>query len=263
MTMTPKTILFSFFFLIPFISFSQILKKKIDKIIIGKNEIITDVEKNRKSQIEMFKKMASYQYDKKIILNETDSSKTQVMNLITKELEKSNDFIEEEDFSHVKFIQKINDNSLTQYFTHYEEVIQPYEVFDLKNGSYNLIDKDSVTVLKKLQKYTYYDNKILSVKIDKNTTKNILGYNCFQLLVEYKEFTDINDKKDLELEKFMSNFPSTMRLWVTDEFTLNYHPILKFETILNKYYPLEINIISSLNPYSISRFFVEEINVKN
>lgn len=259
-----KTKLFTVILFISILSFSQSSKNRIEKITISKKEIITDVEKKRKSQIDMFKKMASYQYDKKIILNETDSSKTQVMNFITKELENSDIFIDdEEDFSYVKFIQKINDNTLTQYFTHYDEVIQHYEVFDLKNESYKLIDKDSVTIINKIEKYTYYDDKILSLKIDKKITKKVLGFNCFQVIIEYKEFSNINDKEDLEFEKFISKFPNKMKLWVTEDFILKYHPIIKFQSILEKYYPLEIQIISTINPYSIQAYYVKEIKLKN
>ena len=56
---TIKTKLFTVILFISILSFSQSSKNRIEKIIISKNEIITNGEKNRKSQIEMFKNMAS------------------------------------------------------------------------------------------------------------------------------------------------------------------------------------------------------------
>ncbi len=74
------------------------------------------------------------------------------------------------------------------------------------------------------------DHRYSLLAENKNLTKEICGYNCFQVLMR-----DNNTKREVEL-------------YVTAEIKLEFHPVLNLKKCLSKYYPLYIRFYNTELP---------------
>ncbi len=168
--------------------------------------------------------------------------------------------IKSEEISKAKFFQHKIESNLIQYFAYDSIVTRDYEIINLKSGSLKVFATDSTTVLNDFKEYPFYDSKIINIKVNKNIKKTILGFDCFQVIVDYYEFNDFREEsQDYDFEKFMSKYPNQMTLWVTNEIKLNYHPIVKFKSILEKFYPIQVEIVGGISKSSVDIFTMESI----
>lgn len=75
-----------------------------------------------------------------------------------------------------------------------------------------------------------------NIEIDKKQRKNILGYNCFKVIIVIKE-------EDLELEGFFGD--TIWEMYVSDKINLPVHALQNFSKLLPNFFPLELSVYSS------------------
>ncbi|MBQ4818858.1 hypothetical protein [Aquimarina sp. MMG016] len=96
----------------------------------------------------------------------------------------------------------------------------------LKNDSTHL----SQQTIKDFDTYYTKEKFLLKIWEDKKTIKKINGYDCYRVYVVYLDNGMVGAEQAL----------SYYTLYVTDQIKKPYHPIIKFKSILDKYYPLEV-----------------------
>lgn len=141
-----------------------------------------------------------------------------------------------------EYCYKIYNDKVVQFEKQNDKVVGDYKVVNKSTGKYRyLAKKDSITYYGKEQLYTYLNDDVI-VKEYRNKTKKIGKINCFKVVykkrISAKEF-------DNSFSEFVSKFYEIYELYVTEDFRLDYHPIIKNEFILKKYYPLEVKITKS------------------
>lgn len=83
----------------------------------------------------------------------------------------------------------------------------------------------------KLSDVWYYDEKnLLKVWEQREKTKNIMGYDCFQVHVVFAQTRGSIQFSDIIY----------WTLYVTPKIKIPHHPIVNFKSLLDQYYPLEI-----------------------
>jgi len=129
------------------------------------------------------------------------------------------------------FHLKKSDSLWTSYKTIEGDIIGDYTVINDKDKTYfKLSKKDSIT------KYggglfNYLEEKNINIKEYRNDKKNINDFNCFKVVLR------ISNQSDPEGNE-------TYEMYVTESIDLKYHPIIRYKSILNNYYPMEIKISS-------------------
>ena len=98
------------------------------------------------------------------------------------------------------------------------------------------------------------DNDIIEIKEFRNEKRKIKNFDCFKVLISYKETLD-----DLD---FFNSYIFYRELWVSEKIKCLHHPIIKYPIILEKYYPLEIMEYSDMQKGIIKEYKVEEISLK-
>lgn len=230
--------------LITSIVYSQTIKTIVPTtgiIVLKKKEIITDTEKYKKSFAEFISKMIDYQIENE--LNERlvfpDSLQIEQLKSEMKMmflLEMDNDLDNKEE-KNIKHILKFKNNSIVQYITSFDEVIEDYTIINPQTQLTKIMASDSLTVLSENKLYEYNISKILELEEFKQETKLINGYNCFKVIMKCKS----NLQSDDEFDTFINeNYILKRELWVTTQIKCNYHPVINEKDILIKYYPLEI-----------------------
>lgn len=101
-----------------------------------------------------------------------------------------------------------------------ETLIGNSVVRNIEKNSYKIGQKFKVRELILSDNYEIIENR--------NNTKIIEGYKCFQVIVKRKNITNSR----LIVYDF--------EIFVTEEIKLNYNPVWNYKEFLNKYYPLEI-----------------------
>ncbi|WP_310556024.1 hypothetical protein [Flavobacterium sp.] len=84
--------------------------------------------------------------------------------------------------------------------------------------------------------FAYFDdNDIIEIKEYRNEKRKIKNFDCFKVVMSYKETSD-----GIDFENFSDNYVSYKELWVTEKIKCLYHPIIKYQEVLQRYYPLDI-----------------------
>jgi len=102
-----------------------------------------------------------------------------------------------------------------------------------KSNFYTLSKADSSTRFSGDINYQYDSEFGISIKEYKDDRKNIFGIDCFKVTVGIRN--DIDDNV-YEIQDYLAEY----EMYVSDKIQYKFHPIIKFESILDKYYPLEI-----------------------
>ncbi|MCL9807687.1 hypothetical protein NAT51_19345 [Flavobacterium amniphilum] len=105
-----------------------------------------------------------------------------------------------------------------------------------------------------LNKYTYSNNKIESIKEDKKKIRKISGYDCFKVVYVF------SDAKKSD-SSFINGFKTTRELWVTDKIKSSFHPIIDDKEIITKYYPLEVLEYSSMQKGTVTVHKIEKMDI--
>jgi len=101
----------------------------------------------------------------------------------------------------------------------------------------------------------YFDNEtIISLKEFKSERKLIKGYNCFKVIYVYQENFD---KEEFRMPEMIIE----RELWVTDKIIVPFHSIIRNQSILSKYYPIEITEkIHNVNGYE-TKYTIDSISI--
>ncbi|TDE42868.1 hypothetical protein E0I26_11865 [Flavobacterium rhamnosiphilum] len=189
-------------------------------IVFIKKEIITDTLLYKKSFDKSFYKMLLEA--KKEVLMERGNKISQIPDSINQQLNQM--------FEMMKSIamQEIISNkpkSLIKYHHTYNN----YEIEEFISVNDKYLNK------KKITNSTDFQNDdllaITGIEEYKNETKTIKGLKCFRVVMYYF---------DLEMPSGFKSLLNIMELWVTEDIKSKFHPFIKSNEILEKYFPLQV-----------------------
>ncbi len=145
----------------------------------------------------------------------------QILNFIAREIE---------DQKKVKIYHRYRDSLIISYKTQEDKMIGDYTVISTNNGTYSMLaKKDSSTFYMKNKPYFFIKESGFEIIEYRNIKKEIAGFECFKVVVRVLENTP-NTKEYI-----------TYNLFVTEKISSLYHPTFNIKSVLEKYYPLEIN----------------------
>lgn len=140
----------------------------------------------------------------------------------------------------VKFHHIYNDEIIYEYVSQFDFPTKDYyEVINAKSSVIKSVSNDSTTVLAQNKPYEYSNDEVIKFEEFRNEIKEINGFKCFKVILEFKSGPDIN--KDEGYNLFLNSKKQIKELWVTEQIRSLYHPVLKYKSILEKYYPLEVS----------------------
>ncbi|WP_026705424.1 hypothetical protein [Flavobacterium soli] len=228
---------------------SVIVPKK-GKVTFGRQESITD-ELQYKESVKAFLSEAtkSVVREKEDMDEPIDSSKVEsVLKMLNDQSTLDflvSEFMKIEDDMSVKFHHIYSDETIYEYVSSFDFPTKDYYlVINTKSSLIKSIDNDSITVLAENKPYEYSKDEIIRVEEFRNETKEIYGFKCFKVILEFKSGQDINEDEDFI--SLMNSKKQTKELWVTESIKSLYHPVLKYKAVLEKYYPLEVSEFSEV-----------------
>jgi hypothetical protein len=145
-------------------------------------------------------------------------------------------------------------------------------VINAKNGQLSFFDlKDTVWVKNdyKFGLLKQDSNKNLMIKEYRNIRKNILGYDCFKIVVT-KNGSPFNGQGmfDNVPPEFKEKYKQILEplteqvFYVTERINCKYNPSTNLSEVLNKYYPLEIITKEGLVEGVEKRYTLKEISIE-
>ncbi|SMC42816.1 hypothetical protein [Cellulophaga tyrosinoxydans] len=147
------------------------------------------------------------------------------------------------------------------------------EVINRSNGKlthYTL--EDSIMTLNtfKFSISIKQSNKNIQIHEYRNIRKNILGYDCFKVIITRSEdyfkkleFMELDISPDLKTKyKDILEPISEEILYVTEQIKCKYHPTTNLSEVLDKYYPLEISSKDGVIDGTEKRVILKEIRVE-
>ena len=144
-------------------------------------------------------------------------------------------------------------NEKTYKYNFYDSLLVYSEIVNNKiKGDYRVINRNKKTYsfLAKKDSSTFYrvnipyvfNMKTYNIKENKNDKKVIQGFECYRVNLRAK----IEENKfDVDLKELTKNQFQNIEMYVTDKINLIYHPIIKNDSILKKFYPLELRVYES------------------
>ena len=147
------------------------------------------------------------------------------------------------------------------------------EVINRSNGKlthYTL--EDSIMTLNtfKFSISIKQSNKNIQIHEYRNIRKNILGYDCFKVIITRSEdyfkkleFMELDISPDLKTKyKDILEPISEEILYVTEQIKCKYHPTTNLSEVLDKYYPLEISSKDGVIDGTEKRIILKKIRVE-
>jgi hypothetical protein len=192
-----------------------------------KDEKMYDKDLYIKSFIELKPKMIKSMMNEIYFERLTDGNKTDTL-ILKAEVEKRIEnlemmlsFLFNQPKKEIIFYHEFISDKITQYYT----------IDGLEFGNRIIINTNTLEIKDENADYVEIEeNEIVKLTEFKNETKIINGFNCFKVVYSYKS-------KNKGFIFFDSN---TRELWVTKEIKTPFHPVLRDNELLEKYYPLEI-----------------------
>lgn len=233
-----KCLIFLLFSTIVFSQNKAIVPTK-GAIVFKKLEIISDVEKYKKSMGAMSSKMVDFQIEKELMDNlmkpNVDSTEINELKQTLKSIieEDLNQDIENKD---LKYYQIFKKQLIVNYQTFNDNTYENYKIIDTYKNTLKIVDKDSITIISDNVNYQYSQDEVIEINEFREETKKINNFKCFKVILLFKP----NYNEDDEFENFMNKYIHKRELWVTDKIKCTYHPIENHKEIITKYYPLEI-----------------------
>lgn len=131
---------------------------------------------------------------------------------------------------------KYQDSLIISYRKVDNHIVGNYRAINKNTGEFYTLSKLDSTSLNSPKAVAEYREE-LNPRIEeyKDVTKTINGFNCFKVV-----FT-VSEKIDDIFEEEEYDVYTTYVLYVTDEIRAKFHPVFDYETVLEKYYPLEIS----------------------
>jgi len=134
-----------------------------------------------------------------------------------------------------QYIHKFQDSLIVSFKKTANRVTGDYWVINRnRNTFYYLAKKDSATTYYQSRPYPYMDTKEFSLKEFRNDVKTIRGFPCFKVVVTIKEDAG-EDAPDV-----LNNLTKEYIMYVTEHIQCAYHPVIRYRSVMEKYYPLEI-----------------------
>lgn len=116
-----------------------------------------------------------------------------------------------------------------------KDVIKFHHIYNDSEIEEFISTNDQYIEKKKITNSTdFQDDDLLAITgIDeyKNETKTIKGLKCFRVVMYYF---------DLEMPSGFKSLLNIMELWVTEDIKSKFHPFIKSNEILEKYFPLQV-----------------------
>jgi len=134
-----------------------------------------------------------------------------------------------------QYIHKFQDSLIVSFKKTANKVIGDYWVINRnKNIFHYLAKKDSTTTYYQNRPYPYREAKEFSLKEFRNDVKTINGFPCFKVVVTVQE--DAGEDAPDALNKLTTVYT----MYVTEHIQCAYHPVIRYRSVMEKYYPLEI-----------------------
>jgi hypothetical protein len=171
-----------------------------------------------------------------------------------------NELLNEQDDSHLKYHHVYKNETIYEYVTSFDYPIKDYYKFiDTKTTLEKNISHDSITVVKSEEPYNYSYDEIVKIQEFKNEIREINGFKCFKVLLEFKSGQNEDEGyHDEDYISFLNSKKQTKELWVTAKIKSYYHPVLKYKEILEK--EREFDYLNSIRPEDST---AEPMNFKN
>lgn len=230
---------------------SKIISPKNGKITFLKKEVITDNGKYKESLKTYIPELIQYSMKSVVIERELNGEFVDTTNLkaLSGMLIDQNlvdffmtELLNEEDDRQVKYHHIYKNASIYEFATSFDDPIKDYYKFiETKTGLEKNVSNDSITVIKPEEPYNYSFDEIIKLEEFRKEIREINGFTCFKVMLEYKSGLNENEGFDEDYASFVNSKKLTKELWVTEKIHSLYHPVLKYKSILEKYYPLEIS----------------------
>tara|TARA_R110000868_G_scaffold144520_1_gene363766 strand:+ start:535 stop:1320 length:786 start_codon:yes stop_codon:yes gene_type:complete len=155
------------------------------------------------------------------------------------------------------YYHKYQDSLIIEYEKVGANIIGDYTVIYRNSETFNkLSKKDSTTFYLTKESYVFINEKNLIIQEYKEDSKVIFGYKCFKIVLIVKE----ENENDLEYNQAFKNYNEIYECYVTEEIKSKFHPIIKYKSLLKKYYPLEIKKKYSMLKSAEINYKIESIN---
>lgn len=149
----------------------------------------------------------------------------------------------------VKFEYEYNKTFIKSTVYRTGRVTGNIKIINPKNATYKLISPRDSAIVKQNLKYNFKNINAVEIDVFKDSTKNILGYKCFKIIIKERENGSYNK---IAFSDLFSKAYIYTEMYVTKKIKSLYHPLVSDKNILNKYYPLEIKKYSDiLKGYSV------------
>lgn len=252
---------------------SKVISPKNGKIIFLKKEVIIDKEKYKESLKTFIPKLMQHSIKSVVKERELNGEKVDSTNLDTLSgmfMDESmtelfmTDFLNNDDGKLLKYHHIHKKDKIYEYVTSFDYPTKDYYKFiDTKTGLEKNVSHDSITVVKPEEPYNYSYDKIIKLEEFKNEIREINGFKCFKVLLEYKSGENADEGlDDQDYISFVNSTKQTKELWVTENIQSLYHPVLKYKSILEKYYPLEISEFSEAMNGIKTMYVIDEFDLK-
>lgn len=268
-----KIILFCFFIASLANSQSKVISPKKGKITFLKKEVIIDKEKYKESLKTFIPELMQHSIKSVVKERELNGEMVDSTNLTALSgmfMDESmtelfmNDFLNNDDDKLLKYHHIYKKDKIYEYVTSFDYPIKDYYKFiDTKTALEKNVSHDSITIIKPEEPYNYSYDEIIKLEEFKNETKEINGFKCFKVLLEYKSGENADEGlDDQDYISFVNSKKQTKELWVTENIQSVYHPVLKYKSILEKYYPLEISEFSEAMNGLKTMYVIDEFDLK-
>ncbi|WP_310557351.1 hypothetical protein [Flavobacterium sp.] len=251
----------AFLFSLSIHSQSKTIVPKKGTVVFNCKEIITDEKLYEISKKELKTNLSSFL--KNEIITESGQHNQEIDSLKLKNVlensEDGYDLIFNNLFTNLNedyhYHHTFDNNKITYYVTKNDELIGENQTIDLNDKINTRAIEGKNNEMSFINEFAYFDdNDIIEIKEYRNEKRKIKKFNCFKVLISYKETLD-----DLD---FFNSYIFYKELWVSDKIKCLHHPIIKYPMILEKYYPLEITEYSDMQKGIIKEYKIEEISLK-
>lgn len=252
---------------------SKVISPKNGKITFLKKEVIIDKEKYKESLKTFIPELMQNSIKSVVKERELNGEKVDSTNLNTlsgmlKDESVTelfmNELLNEDDDRQVKYHHIYKNETIYEYITSFDYPIKDYYKFiDTKTALEKNVSHDSITVVKPEDSYSYSYDEIIKLEEFKNEIREINSFKCFKVLLEYKSGQNADEGlDDQDYISFVNSTKQTKELWVTENIQSLYHPVLKYKSILEKYYPLEISEFSEAMNGIKTIYIIDEFDLK-
>lgn len=192
---------------------------------------------------------------KKLGYNDSNIDTTEILSLMGSHIS-PNMFAEKKDHH---FLYKYKGNSIESHQTDGKQKSSKFSIIDPKKSTITDIDVfGDDTVATDPITFSYTRIKEENLQELRNEKRIINGYECFKVIYTYK--IDFLEDEDY-LEVISNNEQSTATYWVTEKIQSLFHPVCKENSILKKYYPLEISYNDAFHKGLTTIYKLKSINL--